>query len=102
MKVTSSRVFNLVVILVFGVIFGSAIHAQSRSSAKSDGPELQLFNKLLDAVEENSAVQVDSDKAIYGVIDGMLRILDPHFKFFDPSAFKSLQEDQTGKFSGLG
>jgi len=102
MKFTGSRVFNLVVVLVLGVIFGSVIHAQSKSSAKTDGPELALFNKLLDAVEENSAVTVDSDKAIYGAIDGMLRTLDPHSKFFDPSAFKSLQEDQTGKFYGLG
>src|SRR6185295_8321331 len=92
MKLTGSRVFNIVVILVLGAIFGSVIHAQSRTSAKSDGPELQLFNKLLDAVEENAAMPIDSDKAIYGAIDGMLRTLDPHSKFFDPSAFKSLQE----------
>jgi len=102
MKLTGSRVFNLVVILVFGAIFGTVIHAQSRTTPKSDGPELQLFNKLLDAVEENAAMPIDSDKAIYGAIDGMLRTLDPHSKFFDPSAFKSLQEDQTGRFFGLG
>jgi carboxyl-terminal processing protease len=32
---------------------------------------------------------VDSDKAVYGAIDGMLRTLDPHSKFFDPKAFNS-------------
>src|SRR6185369_7712564 len=45
---------------------------------------------------------VDSDKAVYGAIDGMLRTLDPHSKFFDPKAFNSLREDQRGKYYGLG
>src|SRR5207245_10643925 len=53
-------------------------------------------------VEENYASDVDSDKAVYGAIDGMLRTLDPHSKFFDPKAFTSLREDQRGKYYGLG
>jgi len=45
---------------------------------------------------------VESDKAVYGAIDGMLRTLDPHSKFFDPKEFASLREDQRGKYYGLG
>jgi len=105
MKLTESRAFNLVVILLLGAILGGAIHGQSRTVAKSDSdyqPTLALFNNLLVTVEENYATPIDSDKAIYGAIDGMLRTLDPHSKFFDPKAFASLQEDQTGRFFGLG
>ena len=57
---------------------------------------------MLDTVEVNYATPIDSDKAIYGAIDGMLRTLDPHSKFFDPKAFSQLQEDQTGRYFGLG
>ena len=57
---------------------------------------------MLGLVEENYASDVDSDKAVYGAIDGMLRTLDPHSKFFDPKAFSSLREDQRGKYYGLG
>ena len=53
-------------------------------------------------VEENYATPVESDKAVYGAIDGMLRTLDPHSKFFDPKEFASLREDQRGKYYGLG
>jgi carboxyl-terminal processing protease len=64
--------------------------------------DFRLFSNLLVLVEENYATRVDSEKAIYGAIDGMLRTLDPHSKFLDPRAFKSLREDQTGSYAGLG
>src|SRR5438034_3265953 len=99
MKFTGSRIFNLIVILIFTAILGSVIHAQSRPTPKPNAAEdqaaLVLFTKLLDTVEDNYATPIDSDKAIYGAIDGMLRTLDPHSKFFDPKAFGQLQEDQT-------
>jgi len=106
MKITDSRVFNLVVMVLLAVIFGGVMHAQSRTTTKPDSAAdtaaLILFNKLLDAVEVNYATPIDPDKAIYGAIDGMLRTLDPHSKFFDPKAFGQLQEDQTGRYFGLG
>ena len=106
MKFTDSRVFNLVVILILSAVLGGVMHAQSRVTPKPDAAEnlaaLALFNKLLDTVEDNFATPIDSDKAIYGAIDGMLRTLDPHSKFFDPKAFGQLQEDQTGRYFGLG
>jgi carboxyl-terminal processing protease len=63
---------------------------------------MKRFSTILGLVEENYATDVDSDKAVYGAIDGMLRTLDPHSKFFDPKAFTSLREDQRGKYYGLG
>lgn len=106
MRFTRARVFNLAVIFTISAILGGVMHGQSRSTPKPNSAEdqaaLVLFNKLLDSVEENYAVPVEPDKAIYGAIDGMLRTLDPHSKFFDPKAFASLQEDQTGRFFGLG
>src|SRR3982751_5252404 len=105
MKFRESIVFNLTVILVLCGILGGAMYAQSRTAAKTDSADSQalvLFTKLLDSVEENYAAPIDPDKAIYGAIDGMLRTLDPHSKFFDPKAFGQLQEDQTGRYYGLG
>src|SRR5262249_10893316 len=58
--------------------------------------------QLLGLMEENNATPVDSDRAVYSAIDGMLRTLDPHSKFFDPKAFNQLREDQRGKYFGLG
>jgi carboxyl-terminal processing protease len=71
-------------------------------SKEEDAESLRLFNNVLAMVEENYATRIDSERAVFGAIDGMLRTLDPHSKFLDPKAFKSLREDQTGSYAGLG
>jgi carboxyl-terminal processing protease len=72
------------------------------ATTKEDADSLRLFNNLLVLVEENYASRVDSERAVFGAIDGMLRTLDPHSKFLDPKSFKALREDQTGSYAGLG
>src|SRR5262245_6179273 len=72
------------------------------STKEQDAESLRLFNNLLVLVEENYANRVDSERAVYGAIDGMLRTLDPHSKFLEAKAFRSLREDQTGSYAGLG
>lgn len=63
---------------------------------------LALFTTLLGLVEDNNATTIDSDKAVYGAIDGMLRTLDPHTYFTDPKAFASMMDDQRGRYFGIG
>src|SRR4029079_16450691 len=106
MKLLPSRaIFSLVVVLIvsamLGGIFGSQVQATTKGEEDYQS-SLQLFSTLLGLVEENYATDVDSDKAVYGAIDGMLRTLDPHSKFFTPKEFTSLKEDQRGKYYGLG
>lgn len=105
----SHAIFSLVLVLVvsamLGGIFGSQVQATSQTpkAANADyNASLQLFTNMLSLVEDNSATAVDPDKAVYGAIDGMLRTLDPHSKFFTPKDFTSLREDQRGKYFGLG
>jgi carboxyl-terminal processing protease len=78
------------------------VEAGPPPTTKEDTESLRLFNNLLVLVEENYATRVDSERAVFGAIDGMLRTLDPHSKFLDPKSFKSLREDQTGNYAGLG
>src|SRR5215471_19334543 len=106
MKLPASRaIICLIVVLLasaaLGGFFGSQVQATSSGEADVDN-SLQLFSSLLGLVEENYASPVDSDKAVYGAIDGMLRTLDPHSKFFTPKEFTALREDQRGKYFGLG
>ena len=63
---------------------------------------LKTFTALLSLVEENHATEVNPETAVYGAIDGMLRTLDPHSKFFTPADFTRLREDQQGRYYGLG
>jgi len=106
MRLRPSRaIYSLAVLLALSALIGGIFGGQVGATTKE--PEdlqahLQLFNSLLSLVEENHATEVDSDKAVYGAIDGMLRTLDPHSKFFNPKDFTALREDQRGRYYGLG
>jgi carboxyl-terminal processing protease len=107
MKLRPSRaIFSLVIVLIvsamLGGIFGKSVQATTKESSEDYSSSLQLYSTLLGLVEENYATEVDPDKAVYGSIDGMLRTLDPHSKFFTPKEFASLKEDQHGQYFGLG
>ena len=106
MRLRPSRaIFCLVLMLVLSAVLGGVYGGQVRATSKGEDDidgAIKHFSTLLGLVEENYAGDVDADKAVYGAIDGMLRTLDPHSKFFDPKAFNSLREDQRGKYYGLG
>src|SRR6516165_2192911 len=94
-------VLVLVVAAVFGGVFGGQVQATTKAEEDAD-KALKQFTNILGLVEENYATDVDSDKAVYGAIDGMLRTLDPHSRFFDPKAFAAASADERGKYYGLG
>ena len=101
----SRAIFCLVLMLMISAVLGGVLGGQVRATTKGEDDvdaAVKHFSTLLGLVEENYATDVDADKAVYGAIDGMLRTLDPHSKFFDPKAFNSLREDQRGKYYGLG
>jgi carboxyl-terminal processing protease len=100
-RAISSLALVLMISAVLGGLFGGQVRATTTAEEDVDN-SIKLFSNLLGLVEENYADEVDPDKAVYGAIDGMLRTLDPHSKFFDPKAFTSLREDQRGKYYGLG
>src|SRR5215510_4831715 len=106
MKFRPSRaIFCLVFVLMISAILGGVLGGQVRATTKGEEDTdavMRHFVTILGLVEENYANDVDSDKAVYGAIDGMLRTLDLHSKFFDLKAFTSLREDQRGKYYGLG
>lgn len=106
MKLRPSRaIFCLVLVLMISAVLGGVFGGQAQATTKGEedvDKAMLNFTNVLRLVEDNYATDVDSDKAVYGAIDGMLRTLDPHSKFFDPKAFNSLREDQRGKYYGLG
>jgi carboxyl-terminal processing protease len=105
MKLPASRAaFCLIIVLAVSAVIGGVRGnpAQATSDDTDLNARLQTFMNVLDTVEANYATEIVPEKAVYGAIDGMLRTLDPHSKFFDPDAFRSLREDQHGKYFGLG
>ncbi len=100
---SSVLVFLIILTCGFlGVVFGRT------GVAPADGENdmrdsVHTFAQVYSVIEQNYAEKVDADKAIYdGAIPGMLRVLDPHSNFFDPKQYSALQEEQRGRYYGVG
>ena len=85
-----------------GVVFGRT----GAAPANTDNDmvdSVHNFSQVYSVIEQNYAEKLDADKAIYdGAIPGMLRVLDPHSNFFDPKQYSALQEEQRGRYYGVG
>jgi len=64
--------------------------------------KLDVFAQVLHYVQESYVENIDSRRLMYSAIRGMLRTLDPHTVFMTPEEFKSMQEDTSGHFGGVG
>ena len=66
-------------------------------------PEIKKMVDVFSIVTEEAADPVAPDHAIYeGAIPGMLRTLDPHSSFFDPTQFDQLKQMQQSEVKGFG
>jgi carboxyl-terminal processing protease len=99
-SILTAFTLSTVLLVSAGVLHGQ-VPARTTSLRDVDKPLMQ-FTSLLDLIEENYATSVDSEKAVQGAIDGMLRTLDPHSHYSDPKAFAQMIEDQRGRYYGLG
>jgi carboxyl-terminal processing protease len=106
MKPTISAKFFFVLFLLMvsgiaGAVFGSQVQTAPKAETEIES-SVKQFTSVLALVEENHTGGVNSERAVYGAIDGMLRTLDPHSRFFDPRSFTALREEQRGRYYGLG
>ena len=63
---------------------------------------LETFTEVFAKIQTGYAREVPSDELIENAIRGMLRTLDPHSSFFSTRDYDRLQEEQRGKYYGLG
>jgi carboxyl-terminal processing protease len=106
MKVrTLGGILSWTAVLALAVLIGSQYGTRVEAMARAEDDyeaSLKTFTSLLSLVEANHATEVNPEVAVYGAIEGMLRTLDPHSRFFAPTAFTQLREDQSGTYYGLG
>ena len=80
-----------------GVMGRSALATQDRLPA-----HYKSFTAALAAIESSYAEPVESDRLVYGAINGMLQTLDPHSSFMDPRTYAQMRERQEQRYYGLG
>lgn len=74
---------------------------QANTQAKV-AAQYEIFTAALAAVEAEYVEKLDSERLVYGAIEGMLRTLDPHSSFLDPKAYAQMRERQQGQYFGIG
>ena len=90
-------------LIVAAVLFVLVLPAPSVSAdADKTYEKLDVFAQVLHYVQESYVENTDSRRLLYSAIRGMLKSLDPHTVFMTPEEFKSMQEDTSGHFGGVG
>ena len=93
-----AAVSAIVVSALVGGVFGKSALA----TADSVPDHYRTFTAALTAIQSQYAEPVESDRMVYGAINGMLQTLDPHSSFMDPRTYAQMRERQEGRYYGLG
>src|SRR5215213_4470948 len=96
-SVTAATLAILLSALAGGVFGRSALATEDRLP-----DHYRTFTAALGAIQSNYPDKVESDRLVYGAINGMLQTLDPHSSFMDPRTYAQMRERQEGRYYGLG
>ncbi len=107
---TRRTLFSLIVFFTLcalgGMILSQQVGAQSAADESDFRDSLKTFSQVYAIVAKNYAEPLTGDmpsKVIFdGAIPEMLHTLDPHSSFYNPQAYARMQEEQTGKYYGVG
>lgn len=91
-------VSSVVFLIALPALCATAVPAKSSQRYEN----LELFQKVLHFVETNYVDEVKNKDLILGAIKGMLETLDPHSNFLPPEMFKSMKNETSGQFGGVG
>src|ERR1039457_4796080 len=105
MKIRTSVQVALIVgaCTVLAPLYGPSIRARAATPQDDLDKSFKSLTTVLSLLEQNYADPVSSEKAIYqGAIPGMLRTLDPHSNFLDPTEYQDMQRKQRAQYFGIG
>ena len=78
------------------------VPAQVLASATDGGSALDQFLDAYRLIRERYVTPLDDFKLMDGAIKGLVKGLDPHSEYLDAQGFRTLQEEASGQFGGLG
>ena len=94
----------LFVLVLFASVLGGLVGGRVRAgSSMREAEELILkFSEVLALIESSHVREVSPETLVENAIQGLLRTLDPHSTFFATPDYSRLQEEQRGRYYGLG
>src|ERR1035437_7230588 len=105
MKIRTSVQVALIVgaCTVLAPLYGPSIRARAAAPQDDLDKSFKALASVYSLLEQNYADPISSEKAIYqGAIPGMLRTLDPHSNFLDPTEYADMQRKQRAQYFGIG
>ncbi len=88
---------------VMAPLYGPVISARAAAPQDDLDKNMKALAGAYSILEQNAADPISSEKAIYqGAIPGMLRTLDPHSNFLDPTEYQEMQRKQRAEYFGIG
>ena len=105
MKIRTSVQVALIVgaCTVLAPLYGPSIRARAATPQDDLDKSFKSLANVLSLMQQNYADPISSEKAIYqGAIPGMLRTLDPHSNFLDPTEYQDMQRKQRAQYFGIG
>ena len=100
-----SRRIKIGLLIGFAVLLGTigtGFYHNLAADSEETYKGLKIFADVIDLVEKNYVDDVDTKDLVEKAIQGMVSSLDPHSALLTPDAFKELQIDTKGKFTGIG
>ena len=95
-RMVAAAVFCLTVL--GGTLVGDQVLAVNQETRES----LRAYTELLTLAHEHYGAEVEYQELVFASIDGMLRTLDPHTSFLQPTAYRRMRDKQQESFYGLG
>ena len=88
------------VLLLAGVLLGLQLGSLTASDDTQEA--LKKLEKAFLLINERYVEEVDSAEMAESALRGMLEQLDPHSVYIDPARMRSVKEDFSGGFEGIG
>jgi carboxyl-terminal processing protease len=103
-RITACLALAVAASVLLAPLHGPGTRARAASVSEDDlGSGVHSLTTAYALVERNFADPVSPERAIYqGAIPGMLRTLDPHSNFLNPSEYGDMQRKQRAQYFGVG
>ncbi len=99
-RIKNHKIFTLIVI--FSLVFGISLTSKVLATQSNAYEKLKILSEVLYLIQTNYVEEVNTQDLIYGAINGMLKVLDPHSSFMPPDVYQEMQVETKGSFGGLG
>jgi len=99
-KIKNHKIFTFIIIL--SLVFGISLTSKVLATQSNTYEKLKILSEVLYLIQTNYVEEVNTQDLIYGAINGMLKVLDPHSSFMPPDVYQEMQVETKGSFGGLG